>query len=328
MKKFRDLKIFLAALICLVCASITSCGNKSSKHSEESGNENVTAITEEGSENQGETTPEDGMAVPESLEAEEQEPATTAENVSSPRAAVNVSKEYPLGVQALLMSYPDEIKGFENGNLVFADGSTLLYDDGKEKDFEYMLDNSTPADMFYTSYPDKKGTPEYLADAGRSRSEPLFKKMYGSSSSAVSSKLVSVPWFGGSVRFIDRNGAADQLKKVKAEFDKHPDLHKYLKSSGTFYWRNVRGANRLSAHSYGIAIDVGVDKSDYWLWKNPGASETAKISYHNRFPMEVVEIFEKNGFIWGGAWYHFDTMHFEYRPEILAYRDLLKQQNN
>jgi hypothetical protein len=22
-------------------------------------------------------------------------------------------------------------------------------------------------------------------------------------------------------------------------------------------------------------------------------------------------------FIWGGKWYHHDTMHFEYRPEIV-----------
>jgi hypothetical protein len=24
-----------------------------------------------------------------------------------------------------------------------------------------------------------------------------------------------------------------------------------------------------------------------------------------------------HGFIWGGYWYHYDTMHFEYRPELL-----------
>jgi hypothetical protein len=30
-----------------------------------------------------------------------------------------------------------------------------------------------------------------------------------------------------------------------------------------------------------------------------------------------VRVFEKHGFIWGGAWYHYDTMHFEYRPELL-----------
>jgi D-alanyl-D-alanine carboxypeptidase len=29
-------------------------------------------------------------------------------------------------------------------------------------------------------------------------------------------------------------------------------------------------------------------------------------------------LFEQHGFIWGGKWYHYDTMHFEYRPEIIA----------
>jgi hypothetical protein len=33
---------------------------------------------------------------------------------------------------------------------------------------------------------------------------------------------------------------------------------------------------------------------------------------------EIVDIFERHGFIWGGKWYHFDTMHFEYRPELLV----------
>jgi hypothetical protein len=67
-----------------------------------------------------------------------------------------------------------------------------------------------------------------------------------------------------------------------------------------------------------MTIDIGVKYSDYWLWKNPGKSETAKIVYANRFPRELVLIFEKHGFIWGGRWYHYDTMHFEFRPEILA----------
>ncbi len=30
-----------------------------------------------------------------------------------------------------------------------------------------------------------------------------------------------------------------------------------------------------------------------------------------------IDIFERHGFIWGGRWYHFDTMRFEYRPELL-----------
>ena len=39
--------------------------------------------------------------------------------------------------------------------------------------------------------------------------------------------------------------------------------------------------------------------------------------------MEIVRIFEKHGFIWGGRWYHYDTMHFEYRPELLGVRGVM-----
>jgi len=33
---------------------------------------------------------------------------------------------------------------------------------------------------------------------------------------------------------------------------------------------------------------------------------------------EIIDIFERRGFIWGGKWSHYDTMHFEYRPELLT----------
>ena len=142
--------------------------------------------------------------------------------------------------------------------------------------------------------------------------------MYGASAAEVRKKLISIPWFGEKVQFTKVNGAADSLRAVAAELAKHPELRSYLKSSGTFLWRKVRGANRQSAHSYGMTIDIGVAKSDYWLWKNPKKGETDHIVYANRFPKELVLIFEKHGFIWGGRWYHYDTMHFEFRPEILA----------
>jgi hypothetical protein len=35
------------------------------------------------------------------------------------------------------------------------------------------------------------------------------------------------------------------------------------------------------------------------------------------YPQAIVELFEKQGFIWGGTWSHFDLMHFEYCPELL-----------
>jgi hypothetical protein len=74
----------------------------------------------------------------------------------------------------------------------------------------------------------------------------------------------------------------------------------------------VVGTGRLSPHSFGIAVDIAVPPSHYWLREKTGAGE-----YKNSIPWAIVEIFEKHGFIWGGKWYHFDTMHFEYRPELI-----------
>jgi hypothetical protein len=34
-------------------------------------------------------------------------------------------------------------------------------------------------------------------------------------------------------------------------------------------------------------------------------------------PEKVVRSFERHGFVWGGKWLLFDTMHFDYRPEVL-----------
>ena len=31
---------------------------------------------------------------------------------------------------------------------------------------------------------------------------------------------------------------------------------------------------------------------------------------------DIVDAFEAEGFAWGGRWYHYDTMHFEWRPEL------------
>ncbi len=224
--------------------------------------------------------------------------------------------------QALMQAYPDFIKDVKDNTVYFTDGTTMQYDDGKAKDWNTMLDNSDIEDMFFVPYDSQLTPPPYLYDPGRSRSEALYKKMYGNSATAVSKNLKTVKWFGQNVRFTTVNGAADSLAKVAAEIAKHPELVKYTKSSGTFYWRTVRGATRQSAHSYAIAFDIGVSLSYYW--RNKASSETARVAYQNKHPRELVEIFERHGFIWGGAWYHYDTMHFEFRPELLIYSRLVK----
>lgn len=255
-------------------------------------------------------------------EASADSAALPAHHDIDPRAANRLPSDMKAASQALVTAYPDFIERIADNRVIFNDGTSLTCDDGRVKDFGTLLDDGDIEDMFFVPYDPSGNRPEYLHDAGRSRNEALFKKMYGNSAAAVRRNLVKVAWFGKTVDFTAINGAADSLRKVAAELEHYPQLKKYLASSGTFYWRPVRGAKRLSAHSYGIAFDIAVPYSDYWLWKNKNAGETDRIEYANRFPRQIVEIFRRHGFIWGGAWYHFDTMHFEFRPEILHYSDL------
>ena len=88
-------------------------------------------------------------------------------------------------------------------------------------------------------------------------------------------------------------------------------------------WRNIAETQSRSYHSYGLAVDLiprsWGGKETYWLWAADKRKDWWNISYNDRFhpPSAVIKAFETFGFIWGGKWTLFDTMHFEYRPEIL-----------
>ena len=86
-------------------------------------------------------------------------------------------------------------------------------------------------------------------------------------------------------------------------------------SAGTYNCRPIANTTRLSVHAFGAALDINDQFSDYWEWSK-GAGRHRELA--NRVPGAIGEIFERHGFIWGAKWYHFDTMHFEYRPEIIA----------
>jgi hypothetical protein len=120
------------------------------------------------------------------------------------------------------------------------------------------------------------------------------------------------------LQFSKVNNAHLELKAISDELDKHPEWKKYLTNiGGTFNWRYINGTKRLSNHSFGITIDLNTSYSNYWQWSCNCVDEKAKPKYQNKIPQGIVDIFEKHGFIWGGKWSHFDTMHFEYRPELL-----------
>lgn len=226
----------------------------------------------------------------------------------------------------LIAAYPDFLDRVEGNDLVWRDGSRMPIEDGKgPKDLEAMLHDPDIGDMFAMPYPvGRKGIPPAIdVDPGRVRYAPLFDKIYGDCEKGeVTRNLASVTWLprksGKTIRFNKVNGAAAALQKVSNELDALPDaLTAYLQPlQGTYNCRSIAGTDRASAHSHGIAIDIAAAHTHYWRWEKPQAD--GRIAFRNEVPWDIVLVFEKHGFIWGGKWYHFDTMHFEYRPEIVS----------
>lgn len=219
----------------------------------------------------------------------------------------------------LATAYPDAIERIDGNILVLRDGGApLSIDDGRKKSHAEKLAAADIEDSLSQIYPlgACAQPPAVDFDPGRIRSETLLKRLYGGSAAAVGRDLVSVNWFGERLQVTRKQGTAAALKAVAADLSQHAELKRYLSpSAGTFNWRPIAGAATLSVHSFGAAIDINTDFADYWRWA--GKAKGAH-GYRNRYPLKIVEIFEKHGFIWGGRWYHFDTMHFEYRPELIA----------
>lgn len=231
------------------------------------------------------------------------------------------NESLPLEVLALAKVYPSQIVNSAGEFIYLANGDSVAINLNQELSHEDKLAAPDISSMFCDLYPlGPLVVPDYQFDPGRYRNEQLFMSMYGHTSNEVRKNLVYVDCFGSSVPFSRINGAADSLRSVIREVAQSaPHLIIFFEDPSSFYWREVRGADRLSAHSFGIAIDIGVKYSNYWRWSNPGKDENDVIRYENKFPEELIMIFEKHGFISGARWYHYDTMHFEFRPEIIIY---------
>lgn len=75
------------------------------------------------------------------------------------------------------------------------------------------------------------------------------------------------------------------------------ELHTF---DGCFNIRQVRGATSISAHAYGLALDLN-------------AAENPLGSLHSKFSSKFVDCFIKFGFSWGGNFHgRKDPMHFSW----------------
>lgn len=239
----------------------------------------------------------------------------------------------------LRYAYPKLIQKVSTRELLWWDGNKMsLSNDKPHKTQQEKLNNPSLSDQindatYLAGTPQKTEQFTPITDSGRIRYEPFFRKIYGNSPQEVESQLVTVYWmpkiFGmiyplqvTTVNQVDKKfiQISRELEQLVLE---HPEYRIFLENpGGTYRWRLIANTNRLSTHSFGMTIDINAETSNYWQWDLLKASlpitEETPVKYQNSIPWEIVSVFEKYGFIWGGKWYHYDTMHFEYRPELLT----------
>ena len=116
------------------------------------------------------------------------------------------------------------------------------------------------------------------------------------------------------------------FQEAKSDSDVQAFLDE-LKSVDAYFWREIAGTSRKSFHSLGIAIDFLPknlkNKAIFWSWTrdlDPENWMLTPLSQRWMPPQKVIEIFEEQGFIWGGKWGIWDNMHFEYRPELIIFQ--------
>lgn len=237
-----------------------------------------------------------------------------------------------LDLRCLKESYPGHVAGFADD----AQGTWLLLRDGRRVLYA-ALPNALPGTLsgalpdslsreatvrqsMAQTYPLEPLRPEpgVGEHPGRVRSQIFLAALYGQDSAAVRGQLHAMALAGRSVLFSSTAGAADALARVNEALEnalrQDPSLRRWVVPlGGTFVWRRVAGEQRLSPHSFGIAVDLNPSLGAYWRWSG-GTGHPAQKTY----PQTIVAIFEENGFVWGGKWREYDLMHFEYRPEIIC----------
>lgn len=100
---------------------------------------------------------------------------------------------------------------------------------------------------------------------------------------------------------------ADSLTRIMKKIEQKisPQDRSYYQLDmfgGAYNFRTMRGSNRLSMHAYGCAIDIAPEINPLGAKYRPNS---------RMMPMQVVRIFEEEGWGWGGEWQRPDAQHFE-----------------
>lgn len=276
-----------------------------------------------------------------------------AESIDAAEIEVPVDVGSPLVIlDALIQVYPEKVTALEirDGEWsVLIDGNTHYWADGRLLTADTIENAGT-----YSKYSFRPNPPTLppLREMNPEEVERLNSRIERRESrqDARDPEFLNSLW--GMDDFLTAENTVVHLEFLGQRIRIHPDIKKPLElieseimaaaeidsstalwlgelsGAGGYAWREIAGSANRSLHSYGIALDlIPADyhgKQAYWRWAADFYDEWWAIAYDERYsvPEPVVRAFEENGFIWGGKWFLFDQIHFEYRPELLLLGEL------
>ena len=176
----------------------------------------------------------------------------------------------------LILAYPVFLEKYEDNFIYFKDGSKLQFStNNKDLSYEEIIQNSSLENQMSMKYikidENKNYIPAKNEDAGRFRNEEFFKKIYGKNRQEIEKNLVKIKWLEKSQNktlWVTKiNGIDKKLEEISKELDNLPkEFKKYIVNpDGVYNFRKISGTNRLSTHSFAIAIDLNKEYSNYWL---------------------------------------------------------------
>ena len=176
----------------------------------------------------------------------------------------------------LILAYPLFLEKYEDNFIYFKDGSKLQFStNNKDLSYEEIIQNSSLENQMSMKYikidENKNYIPAKNEDAGRFRNEEFFKKIYGKNRQEIEKNLVKIKWLEKSQNktlWVTKiNGIDKKLIEISKELDNLPrEFKKYIVNpDGVYNFRKISQTNRLSTHSFAIAIDLNKEYSNYWL---------------------------------------------------------------
>jgi len=250
-----------------------------------------------------------------------------------------------LVMKALFDAYPEQIEKveFKNDDWAFLmKDKWYYYADGKILP-ENQLENAEIYRPYqFYRYPAElpplaERTPQEIErfKAWTQRSQNTLKRsgffldelMSAATRAETERQLVRIKFLGKNTRVHKaiQQKLADVEEKIVSAAKEDNTVQTWIDNLGSlegYGWRNIANTQSRSYHSYGLAIDLLPKslggKQTYWLWTSQNRDDWWNVTYSERYhpPEAAIKIFEAYGFIWGGKWPMFDTMHFEYRPEV------------